>query len=303
MKKFKLYESYADGSTVLKSQGILDNLGRTIREEVFVRGSEEISKVRDIAYTDENGSCVITLSHPGEFTIDGYPIPKSVITEKYENFPYGIGIVYSSFATIYRDNHTEVESTTFEYDKYGCVLLSCINTNPDQYSYKRFAKYFNDDTDVVTIYISDRFDVDCDQNTLTEEELGFDRTKIVFDKRINKILSYEYRDKYEKESNETLYKYDFSVTGDNAFIQIMTDKNNNTRIEEFNGNGDIIRDRIVQKNPDGSIKLVEYFSYEYNGELLVRMTYSYEGTKNPEPYPEKAIVGRYYEYSDMEEDK
>lgn len=298
MKRFNHYESYKDGSTVLKTTGIKDDLGRIIHEENMERYNGNIVKaIRDTVYTDENASCVVTIYHPDEISVDGHYL-KSVITEKYEKFPYGIGIVSSSYATVFKDNRTEVESSTFEYDKYGVVLLRCINTNPDEYTYKRFVKYLNDDTDVVTILISNVFPIDQDESILTEEDLGFGKVEsIVYDKRINKILSWKY------ETHETLYRYDFSVRGDNAYIEIATDDEGNTRVKEFNANGDLIRDKLVMKLSKDFRESRQYYKYEYDGRLLVRMTYSYEGTlpKHIEEHPEKVIVGRHYEYFDIEE--
>ena len=297
MKRFNHYESYKDGSITLISQGIKDDLGRTIHEETLGKNSGKVLKVRDTVYTDENDSCIINVYNPDDISVDGHYL-KSVITEKYEKFPYGIGIVSSSYATVFKDNRTEVESTTFEYDKYGVVLLRCINTNLDECTYKRFVKYLNDDTDVVTILVSNAFPVDQDESILTEEDLGFGKVEtIIYDKRINKILSWKY------ENHETLYKYNFSVKGDNAYIEIATDDEGNTRVKEFNANGDLISDKLVMKSSKDFRESRQYYKYEYDGKLLVRMTYRYEGTlpKYVEEHPEKVIVGRHYEYFDIEE--
>ena len=86
MKRFKHYESYMDGSMTLISQGIKDDLGRTIHEETIGKNSGKVLKIRDTVYTDETDSCIINVYNPDDISVDSHNL-KSVITEKYEKFP------------------------------------------------------------------------------------------------------------------------------------------------------------------------------------------------------------------------
>lgn len=289
MKAFKHYKLH-ENNLVHESTGIVDDLGRIIHEECIKYNKinsesgaldhPEIFKVIDTIYDDSNNTRVKTITNTEEPTIFNDYL-KSVITERFKDFSFGIGLIESSFSTSYRNKVEEKEKSIFEYDKYGVVVLSVTSTNSDDLIYKRCVKYLNDNTDVVTILVSKYFGINEDISKFSEEEFEYGKVeKIVYDKRINKKLVHIYED------GEDLYHYDFSEGS--GYTETITCINGDKYIYVYDENNNIIKSKSYRKSDD-SWGCVEH---KYDGLLLMEVIHT-------SSLKEESVVTERYVYSDI----
>ena len=287
MKAFKHYKLH-ENNLVHESTGIVDDLGRIIHQECIKFNKTDtdidychtISKIIDTVYDDSNNTRVKTIINAEEPTISNDYL-KSVVTETFKDFPFGIRLVESSFSTSYRDRVDMKEKSIIEFDKYGVVVLSRISTDPEEYSFKSYAKYINDDKDVVTILISKNFDANEDVSNLPEEvfEYGKDRS-IIYDKRINKKLVHIYKD------GEDLYQYDFSEGS--GYTETITSINGDKYVYVYDENNNIIKSKGYRKSNDSWV----YVEYRYDGLLLMEVI-------RTSSLKEESVVTERYVYSDI----